>query len=56
LGTAVSMTAEQLKAMGLSGKKLIESKYTWARLAQKTINLYQWLLGQCGKPDFVLLS
>jgi glycosyltransferase involved in cell wall biosynthesis len=56
LQEAVIMTAENLKQMGEQGKKLIASKYTWPQLAQKTLRLYDWLLGRDDKPDFVQLD
>ena len=56
LKEAVSMPMEELKQMGEEGKKLIALKYTWPKLAQKTIRLYDWLLGKDGKPDFVQLD
>jgi glycosyltransferase involved in cell wall biosynthesis len=56
LKEAVSMNAEDLKKMGENAKKLIELKYTWPRLAQKTISLYNWLLGLDEKPDFIVLD
>jgi glycosyltransferase involved in cell wall biosynthesis len=56
LHEAVSMSAEGLQQMGKRGKHLIASKFTWSHLAQKTIRLYDWLLGQADKPDFVILD
>ncbi|MBU1349355.1 glycosyltransferase [Patescibacteria group bacterium] len=56
LQEAVSMSAEELRKMGMCGKHLIASRYTWPQLAQKTIWLYDWLLGQSDKPDFVILD
>ncbi len=56
LKEAVSMTAEDLHKMGEEGKKLITLKYTWPKLAQKTLRLYDWLLGRDDKPDFVQLD
>jgi glycosyltransferase involved in cell wall biosynthesis len=56
LQEAVNMTAEDLQQMGEQGKNLIASKYTWPQLAQKTISLYDWLLGRDDKPDFVQLD
>lgn len=54
LSHAVTMSAEDLQRMGEQGKELIASKYTWPQLAQKTILLYEWLLGKVNdKPDFV---
>lgn len=56
LREAVSMSGEGLQQMGIRGKNLIASKYTWSQLAQKTIRLYGWLLGQDDRPDFVILD
>jgi glycosyltransferase involved in cell wall biosynthesis len=55
LKEAINKSAEELHQMGEQGKKLIASKYTWSQLAQKTIRLYDWLLGRSDKPDFVQL-
>jgi glycosyltransferase involved in cell wall biosynthesis len=53
---AITMSIKDLKQMGDNGKELIISKYTWPQLAQKTILLYNWLLGREEKPDFVILD
>jgi glycosyltransferase involved in cell wall biosynthesis len=54
LKEALNMSSEQLSGMGKNAKVLIALKYTWPRLAQKTIHLYNWLLGKIDKPDFVI--
>ncbi|MDO9254790.1 MAG: glycosyltransferase [Bacteroidales bacterium] len=56
LHEALNMSTEELKQMGKNGKELILSKYTWPQLAQKTLQLYNWLLGHEEKPDFVILD
>lgn len=56
LREAVVMPVDDLHQMGEEGKKLIESKYIWPKLAQKTIRLYDWLLKKEDKPDFVILD
>jgi glycosyltransferase involved in cell wall biosynthesis len=56
LRDAVTMSVEDLQQMGKQGKKLIAAKYTWTQLAQKSIRLYDWLLGRGNKPDFVVLD
>src|SRR5665647_1974972 len=56
LREAVNMSVDDLHHMGKQGKKLITSKYTWPQLANKTIRLYEWLLGYNDKPDFVVLD
>lgn len=54
LRDAVGRSPEQLKLMGQQGKKLVATKYTWARSAQMTIELYEWLLGLKKRPEFVV--
>jgi glycosyltransferase involved in cell wall biosynthesis len=54
LREAISKSREQLKDMGERGRKLVESKYTWNISAQKTIKLYDWLLGRSDRPEFVI--
>ena len=56
LRQALPLSRSQLKEMGLRGKRLVAAKYTWAGKAQKTIELYNWLLGRIDKPDFVVLD
>lgn len=50
----LSQSDEQLEQMGQRGKKLIEEKYLWGAAAQKSIALYEWILTDINKPDFVL--
>jgi glycosyltransferase involved in cell wall biosynthesis len=54
--SATILSSEQLKEMGLKGKKLVSVKYTWSSLAQKTLDLYDWLLHRRDMPNFVLLD
>ena len=53
LRKSVRMSTVELNIMGQNAKELIRTKYTWSRLAQKTIKLYDWLLNKDNKPDFV---
>ena len=54
LSEAIKLSKEDLQVMGEKGRKLIEQKYTWTQLAEKTIKLYEWLLGYSNIPDFVI--
>jgi glycosyltransferase involved in cell wall biosynthesis len=56
LKEAINTPNEYLQLMGKNGKVLIAQKYTWLKLAQKTIQLYRWVLGEVEKPDFVTLD
>lgn len=44
-----------LAAMGQRGRQLITERYTWPIAAQKTLELYAWLLGRAPRPDCVTL-
>lgn len=50
---ATGKTREELCIMGERGKRLVAERYTWKESARKTILLYEWLLGQGEKPEFV---
>jgi glycosyltransferase involved in cell wall biosynthesis len=54
LADAISRPRQELIEMGARGKDLIEEKYTWPRVTQKTIELYSWLMGRGEQPDFVM--
>lgn len=49
-----ALSSPQLKEMGILGKELIRAQYLWSSQAQKTLDLYNWLLGKGAKPDFVV--
>jgi glycosyltransferase involved in cell wall biosynthesis len=40
--------------LGRLGRKLVEEKFTWPIVASKMATVYQWLLGQEKKPDWVI--
>lgn len=50
------MSAEKLEEMGNNGFKLVKEQFCWDIAAKRMYKLYQWLLGQCEKPDFVYNS
>lgn len=54
LHDATSRSKQELVAMGARGKLLVKSKYTWPQVTKMTIELYDWLLGRCGMPNFVV--
>jgi glycosyltransferase involved in cell wall biosynthesis len=51
---AVHRSKSELEEMGQRGRVLVANKYTWVQVAQKSLVLYQWLLGRGGQPDFVI--
>jgi len=40
--------------MGMRGKELVRAHYLWSAQAQKSLDLYAWILGNGAKPDFVV--
>jgi glycosyltransferase involved in cell wall biosynthesis len=56
LQEAVRLTDEQRRAMGQRGRALVESKYSWRRVATEMKSVYAWLLGQGDRPARVTLS
>ncbi len=54
LAQIIVLPAEDLYEMGQRGKKLVASQYTWPNLAEKTLQLYEWLAEPTkAPPDFL---
>lgn len=49
------MSDDELHKMGDNGRILVETCFTWQLAAKKMIHLYDWLLGNACKPDFVYM-
>jgi glycosyltransferase involved in cell wall biosynthesis len=47
---------DELREMGLRGRRLVAEKYTWERVGTHSIELYAWLLGEGDRPDFVMME
>jgi len=45
---------DHLRLMGRHGRELVKSHYLWKTQGEKALELYGWLLGRRGKPDFVI--
>jgi glycosyltransferase involved in cell wall biosynthesis len=56
LRDAIQRPKGDLVAMGQRGKALVAEKYTWPHVTKKTIEVYNWLLGQCEQPDFIIME
>jgi glycosyltransferase involved in cell wall biosynthesis len=54
LQDAISRSKQELVVMGARGKLLVKSKYTWGQVTKMTLELYDWLLGRCDMPNFVM--
>lgn len=55
LAEAMSCSFEELHAMGVRSRKLVQ-KYDWERIAQQTIEVYLWALGQGPTPTCVYVD
>lgn len=55
IATALSLTSEELRIMGINGRQLVYEKYHVDVVAQKMINLYKWVLHEGDRPDFVTI-
>ena len=49
----LSLNDNDRKKMGENGRKLVEQKFSWTESAKKMLLVYQWLLGEGEKPEFV---
>ncbi len=54
LREALALPPETLQEMGRRGRRLIESKYTWAPIGRQLLEVYQWMLGRRARPECVL--
>jgi hypothetical protein len=50
---AIALPEETYRQMGVKGWELIKNIYSIEIVAQKMIRLYQWILGQESKSEFV---
>lgn len=51
--SALETPVEDLYVMGVRGKKLMKEKYSIEAVAKQLKEVYEWLLGNHEKPDFV---
>ena len=51
--SALETPAGELYAMGVRGKRLMKDKYSIEAVAKQMKEVYEWLLGNHEKPDFV---
>ena len=51
--SALETSVDELYAMGVRGKKLMKDKYSIEAVAKQMKEVYEWLLGNHEKPDFV---
>jgi glycosyltransferase involved in cell wall biosynthesis len=50
---ALSQSPTTLREMGERGRRLARDRYTWDRVANSMVELYQWTLGRGVEPAFL---
>lgn len=53
---AITKSDDELEEMGSNGRRLMEERYSVEAIAQQMKMLYEWILGQGKKPEFVYTS
>jgi glycosyltransferase involved in cell wall biosynthesis len=53
LTEALSLNESERIIMGINGRTLVENKYSSESVAEQMVDLYEWILGNGSKPDFV---
>lgn len=56
LTEAMQLSDFERKQMGLNGRKLVEENYSIQSVAEKMIQLYEWILYKKEKPEFVYIN
>lgn len=51
--TAMALSKDERKEMGVRGRKYIEEIFASESVAKKTLAVYKWVLGEGPKPEFV---
>jgi glycosyltransferase involved in cell wall biosynthesis len=54
LRDALARTDEERREMGRRGRHLVEAKYSWPGVAAQMLTVYQWMLAERSKPDWVM--
>jgi len=55
LNQAMQLSDEERQFMGQNGRKLVEGNYSIEAVATKMVRLYQWILMEGEKPEFVYI-
>ena len=49
----MGMSDGELQEMGARGRRLVEQRFTWPRIAGEMVQVYSWVLGRGPKPECV---
>jgi glycosyltransferase involved in cell wall biosynthesis len=53
LNEALALPGDELAAMGMNGRRLAESAFSWPRVTARFAAMYEWVLGGGPVPEFV---
>jgi glycosyltransferase involved in cell wall biosynthesis len=56
LTEGMQMSSQERQAMGLRGRKLVETKYSWDSIAKEMSSVYRWILGGGQPPSCIQLE
>lgn len=54
LKEATSLPLSELRKMGTRGRELIQEQYSWMRIAEQMVEVYEWVIGGRRRPDCVV--
>jgi glycosyltransferase involved in cell wall biosynthesis len=54
LREAMALSDGERREMGLRGRRLVEEKYSWPRIAREMLSVYEWVLGKGERPACVV--
>jgi len=54
LRTAMSLERSHLAEMGRRGRAWMRADYAWPMAVERLVQVYRWLSGHAGRPDFVV--
>jgi glycosyltransferase involved in cell wall biosynthesis len=52
----LAMSDGERRAMGAAGRRLVENRFSWARVATEMHAVYKWVLGSGPRPSFVAVD
>lgn len=54
LTTALNMDSATLQTMGEAGRQWMLRDFSWESMIQKMNSSYEWVLGKCSKPEWII--
>jgi glycosyltransferase involved in cell wall biosynthesis len=52
----LSLSREELDAMGARGRSWMEAEFSWSKIGVKMAETYQWIINGGKKPDWVIMN